>query len=225
MSSPTGCSQPCASSSGGTTRSRPEMPDPPTLETVDDANSAARLASERIAAAGRQAVAERGEFHLAISGGQTPWLMLAMLAVAEMPWEATSLYQVDERIASPGSPDRNLTHLILTLPIEKQASLRPMPVTRRSLVEAVAEFEEGLPERLDVVHLGLGVDGHTASLVPDDEVLAVTDRRVALTGGNYQGYRRMTLTYPAINAAREIVWLVTGDEKAEALRRLLAGIE
>jgi 6-phosphogluconolactonase/glucosamine-6-phosphate isomerase/deaminase len=140
-----------------------------------------------------------------------------------MPWEQTELFQVDERLASPGSEDRNLTHMVLGLSMDHQAALRPMPVTQRDLEGAARDYESSLPERLDCVHLGLGPDGHTASLVPGDPVLAVTDRRVALTETAYQDHRRMTLTYPALAEARRIVWLVTGPDKRDALARLLTG--
>jgi len=150
--------------------------------------------------------------------------MLATLGTMdEMPWAETELFQVDERIAAPGSEERNLTHLVLGLSLGHQASLRPMSVTQRDLEAAAREYESSLPERLDLVHLGLGPDGHTASLVPGDQVLEITDRRVALTETAYQGHRRMTLTYPALAEARGIVWLVTGAEKRETLPRLLAG--
>jgi 6-phosphogluconolactonase len=193
------------------------------LEVVADEKAAARRAAELIAAAGEEAAAERGPFGLALSGGRTPWAMLAILGELEqMPWEATELFQVDERIASPGSEDRNLTHMVLGLSMDHQSALRPMPVTQRDLEGAAHDYETGLPERLDLVHLGLGPDGHTASLVPGDPVLDVTDRRVALTGGEYQGHPRMTLTYPAIDAARKILWLVTGESKRDPLAKLLA---
>jgi 6-phosphogluconolactonase len=195
----------------------------PRLELPGDEKAAARRAAELIAAAGAEAAA-RGPFSLAMSGGRSPWSMLAILGeLASMPWGATELFQVDERVAAPGSEDRNLTHMVLGLSIGHQSALRPMPVTQRDLDEAAREYESSLPERLDLVHLGLGPDGHTASLVPGDPVLEVTDRRVAVTGSAYQGHRRMTLTYPAIDAARRIVWLVTGAEKREALAKLLAG--
>jgi 6-phosphogluconolactonase/glucosamine-6-phosphate isomerase/deaminase len=150
--------------------------------------------------------------------------MLAVLGeLEEMPWGKTELFQVDERVASPGSEDRNLTHMVLGLSMAHQAALRPMPVTQRDLDGAAREYEATLPERFDLVHLGLGPDGHTASLVPGDGVLEVRDRRVAMTEGYYQGHRRMTLTYPAIDAARRVLWLVTGAEKREPLAKLLAG--
>jgi 6-phosphogluconolactonase len=194
------------------------------LEVVADERAAAQAAAEAIASAGREAVGERGRFSLAMSGGRTPWAMLALLGrLEEMPWERTDLFQVDERIAAPGSEDRNLTHLVLGLSMDHQPSLRPMPVTTRDLEAAALEYEASLPERLDVIHLGLGPDGHTASLVPGDPVTKVTDRRVALTERPYQGHRRMTLTYPALAAARRMIWLVTGEEKRGALAKLLAG--
>jgi 6-phosphogluconolactonase len=194
------------------------------LEVVADERAAARRAAELIAAAGATAATEHGTFSLAISGGRTPWAMLAILGDMEtMPWGRTELFQVDERIAAPGSQERNLTHMVLGLSIDHQASLRPMPVTQRNLDGAAREYESSLPERLDCVHLGLGPDGHTASLVPGDPVLEVDDRYVALTEDAYEGHRRMTLTYPALDTARRIVWLVTGPEKREPLTKLLAG--
>jgi 6-phosphogluconolactonase len=194
------------------------------LEVVATEEEAARRGAELIASAGSDAVEARGSCSLAVSGGRTPWAMLAILDDCEgMPWACASLFQVDERIAPPGSEDRNLTHLILALSIEHQPPLRPMPVTRRDLDAAAREYEESLPPRLDLIHLGLGADGHTASLVPGDPVLEVTDRQVAVTETAYQGHRRITLTYPAISASRHVLWLVTGSEKREALSRLLEG--
>jgi 6-phosphogluconolactonase len=193
------------------------------LEVLGDQQSAAQRGAELIATAGAAAVARGGSFSLAMSGGRSPWAMLALLGRDEaMPWGQTELFQIDERIAAPGSEDRNLTHLVLALSIEHQAALRPMPVTQRDLGAAARAYERDLPERLDLVHLGLGPDGHTASLVPADPVLMVNDRRVALTETSYQGHTRMTLTYPALSAAREILWLVTGAEKRQPLAKLLA---
>ena len=196
------------------------------LEVAGDEKAASRRAAELIAAAGDEAAGERGSFSFAMSGGRSPWAMLASLGELEaMPWDRTELFQVDERIAAPGDPARNLTHMVLGLSMAHQPALRPMPVTQRDLEAAAREYEASLPDQLDLVHLGLGPDGHTASLVPGDRVLDVTDRRVALTETAYQGHRRMTLTYPALDAARQIVWLVTGPDKKEPLAKLLEGDE
>jgi 6-phosphogluconolactonase len=193
------------------------------LEVTENERGAARRAAELIAAAGQRAVADHGSFSFAMSGGRSPWAMLAILGdLDEMPWAETELFHVDERIASPGSEDRNLTHMVLGLSMDHQSALRPMPVTNHDLDAAAHEYDTSLPERLDLVHLGLGPDGHTASLVPGDPVLDVDDRRVAVTTNEYQGHRRMTLTYPALAEAREIIWLVTGEEKRDPLKKLLA---
>jgi len=196
------------------------------LETAGDEKAASRRAAELIAAAGAEAAAERDRFALAMSGGRSPWAMLAILGeLDQMPWERTELFQVDERVAAPGDEARNLTHMVLGLSMDHQATLRPMPVTQRDLDAAARDYEAALPDRFDLVHLGLGPDGHTASLVPGDPVLDVTDRRVAMTATAYQNHRRMTLTYPTLNDARRIVWLVTGPDKREPLQKLLAGDE
>jgi 6-phosphogluconolactonase len=196
------------------------------LEVAGDEKAASRRAAELIAAAGAEAAAERGGFAFAMSGGRSPWAMLAILGESEqMPWDKTELFQVDERLAAPGDEARNLTHMVLGLSMDHQATLRPMPVTQRDLDGAARDYEASLPDRFDLVHLGLGPDGHTASLVLGDPVLDVTDRRVAMTETAYQDHRRMTLTYPALNDARRIVWLVTGADKVEPLQKLLAGDE
>jgi 6-phosphogluconolactonase len=196
------------------------------LEVAGDEKAASRRAAELIAAAGAEAAAERGRFAFAMSGGRSPWAMLAILGeLEEMPWEKTELFQVDERVAAPGDEARNLTHMVLGLSMDHQATLRPMPVTQRDLDGAAREYEASLPGRLDLVHLGLGPDGHTASLVPGDPVLEVGDRRVAMTETSYQDHRRMTLTYPALDDTRRILWLVTGPDKRDPLQKLLAGDE
>ncbi|MGZ5337437.1 MAG: 6-phosphogluconolactonase, partial [Solirubrobacterales bacterium] len=193
------------------------------LEVLADADAVAARGAELIRAAGRFAYNERGTFAMAASGGRDPWAMYGQLEDGDLPWKATEIFQADERVAPAGSDERNLTHLIAALSIGAQGSLRPMPVTDDDLEGAADRYAAALPEALDLVHLGLGPDGHTASLVPGDPVLEVTDRRVALTAGEYQGTRRMTLTYPALAAARRILWIVTGAEKREPLAKLLAG--
>ena len=201
------------------------------LEVFADADSTARVAAKTIASEACKAVAVRGHFVMAVSGGHTPWIMLRALASESMPWDAVHVIQVDERVAPEGHRDRNLTHLRESL--LEHSPLRPdqiygMPVEAPDL-EAAAELYSvtlrniaGSPPLIDLVHLGLGPDGHTASLVPGDPVLNVVDADVATTG-IYQGRRRMTLTYPALNRARRILWLVTGPEKVDMLRRLMSG--
>jgi 6-phosphogluconolactonase len=192
------------------------------LVVLEDADAVARRGAELIAEAARDSVAARGSFAFAASGGTTPWVMYGQLEEQEVPWGQSAVFQADERIAPPGSPDRNLTHLIAALSIGAQGSLRPMPVNDDEPEIAAARYAEQLPEALDLIHLGLGPDGHTASLVPGDAVLTVNDRRVAVTSGEYQGTHRMTLTYPELGRARRLLWIVTGASKREPLAELLA---
>jgi 6-phosphogluconolactonase len=191
------------------------------IEALADAGSVAERAAAFVAERADAAVADRGRFAFAVSGGHTPWAMFAHLT-DNVAWEHVTIYQVDERIAPDGDPDRNLTHLTASLPPGLGVDIRPMPVDGQDLERAAAAYARSLPKRFDLVHLGLGPDGHTASLVPGDPVLDVDDRDVALTGA-YQGRRRMTLTYPALNKAHQVVWLITGADKVDALRRLRAG--
>jgi 6-phosphogluconolactonase len=203
------------------------------LEVLDDADAVAQAAASAIAADARAAVAARGRYALAVSGGHTPWIMLRALGNEDVPWQKVRVYQVDERVAPAGDPDRNLTHLRESLlqhaPLREE-QLHAMPVESADLKSAAAQYAVvlqqtiGSPPVLDLVHLGLGPDGHTASLVPGDPVLKITDADVGVTGV-YQGHQRMTLTYPAINRARRVLWVVTGGEKVEMLRRLLDGDE
>lgn len=201
------------------------------LDVFDDADSVARKAAEAIAADARAAIATRGRFALAVSGGHTPWIMLRALANEDVSWAGVHVYQVDERVAPEGHPDRNLTHLRESLlqhaPIPPE-NIHAMPVESPDLDTSAQQYAlalqeiVGSPPVLDLVHLGLGPDGHTASLVPGDPVLHIADRDVGITGV-YQNRRRMTLTYPALNRARRILWVVTGSEKVEMLHRLLDG--
>ena len=198
------------------------------VEILIDADAVARKAAEIIATEARAAVNARGRFILAVSGGHTPWQMLRALATKDVPWNDVNVVQVDERVAPAGDPDRNLTHLYESLlehaPVRRE-QIYAMPVEAADLETAAERYAEtlkkiaGSPPVLDLVHLGLGPDGHTASLVPGDPVLNVTDSDVALTGV-YQGRCRMTLTYQILNRARRVLWLVTGDDKVDALARL-----
>jgi 6-phosphogluconolactonase len=192
------------------------------LEVLEDAAAVHRRGAELIGKAARAAVAERERFAMGASGGRDPWPMYSQLEDQELDWTSTEIFQVDERIAPAGSDERNLTHLVESLSIGAQGSIRPMPVTDDDLEDAADRYAATLPEALDIAHLGLGPDGHTASLVPGDPVLAVTDRRVAVTGGEYQGVRRMTLTYPELAQVRNLLWIITGEEKREPLAKLLA---
>ncbi len=194
---------------------------PPELEILPDPDAVAERGAELVAEHARAAIADHGEFTLAVSGGTTPWAMLGRLA-GRVPWERVTIYQVDERVAPDGDPERNLTHLRASLLPGAAADIRAMPVGAHDLESAAADYAAALPEQLDLVHLGLGADGHTASLVAGDPALDVLDRDVAVTG-EYQGRRRMTLTYPALNRAHRILWLVTGADKRDALQRLLDG--
>jgi 6-phosphogluconolactonase len=198
------------------------------IEVHADEDAVARKAAAIIAADGRAAVTSRGRFIVAVSGGRTPWLMLGALAEEQLPWKHVHVAQVDERAAPAADPDRNLAHLRESL--LDRVPLRPdhihaMPVEAADLDRAAEQYARtlrdvaGSPPVLDLVHLGLGPDGHTASLVPGDPVLDVTEADVAATGP-YQGRRRMTLTFPIINRSRLVLWLVTGREKAETLVRL-----
>ncbi len=177
----------------------------------------------------RETLTQKKTFSMAISGGRTPWEMLKILSKVSLPWQRVNLFQVDERIAPDGHADRNLTQLFQALegsPLVTRLRIFPMPVTAEDLdlasqeyANLIHEITEG--EGLDLIHLGMGSDGHTASLVPGDGVLEVKDREVACTDNLYQGRIRMTLTYPLLNSAKQILWIVTGAEKQEMVQRLL----
>ncbi len=201
------------------------------LEVFDNDEAVAKAAAATIAADARAAVAARGRFIMAVSGGKTPWVMLRALAGEQVPWKDVHVFQVDERIAPVGDPDRNLTHLRASLlehaPLPPQ-QIYAMPVESPDLESAAKQYAHtleqvaGSPPVLDLAHLGMGPDGHTASLVPGDPVCNITDADVGLTGV-YMGRRRMTLTYPVLNRSRRILWLTTGSEKVAMLPRLLEG--
>src|SRR5438477_1382017 len=201
------------------------------IQVQSDADAAATAGARFIADRAREAVAARGRFVMAVSGGRVPWQMFRILASETMPWKDVHVTQVDERVAPAGDQDRNLTHLresLLSQVPLPSGQFHGMPMEENDLEAAAASYASllqqiaGSPPVLDLVHLGLGPDGHTASLVPGDPVLDVVDTDVSLTGV-YQGRRRMTLTYPILNRARQVLWLVTGHDKAEMVGRLLAG--
>jgi 6-phosphogluconolactonase len=201
------------------------------IEVLGSDAAVAERAASIIAGAASEAIVDRGRFAFAVSGGRTPWAMLRLLAGKQVPWASVHVFQVDERVAPAGDPDRNLTHLHASLlsraPLRRE-QLHVMPVEASDLAAAAESYSVelrelcGTPPVLDLVHLGLGPDGHTASLIPGDPILEVADRFVGVTG-LYQGRRRMTLTYRALDGARRLLWVVTGEDKAEALAKLLSG--
>jgi len=200
-------------------------------EVLTDPEAVARRAASVIAEAARLAARERGRFLLAVSGGTTPWRMLELFAKEDVPWPLVHLFQVDERVARAGDPARNSTSLreaLLDKVLLPEGQIHLMPVEDVDLSAAAASYAKtlrriaGTPPTLDLVHLGLGADGHTASLVPGDPALDARDCEVAVTGP-YQGYRRMTLGYPMMERARLVLWIVIGADKAAALQRLRRG--
>lgn len=201
------------------------------INVFDTADKVAREAARLIAELIRENIAKKGFFTFAVSGGRTPWEMIKVLAKEQLPWEKVYLFQVDERIAPDGHPDRNLTQLFSAIQGSKlvtRLNIFPMPVTAENLDMACEEYAQHLEQitktgRLDLIHLGMGSDGHTASLIPGDAVCDVLDRDVAMTAAPYQGRARMTLTYPAINRAEKILWIATGAEKSSMLQRLQEG--
>jgi 6-phosphogluconolactonase len=190
------------------------------LRTLASPEALAVAACAYVVELAERAIADRGIFQVAVSGGHTPQGAFAALAASNLDWEQVRVYQVDERVTPPG-PRRNLTGLRSSLG-DAPAKIVAMPVDDEDLEASALAYGAALPERFDLVHLGLGVDGHTASLVPEDPVLEVTDRPVAVTGP-YQGERRMTLTYPGLARADRLLWLVSGAEKRDALVLLLEG--
>jgi 6-phosphogluconolactonase len=191
-----------------------------TVEVLEDAEAVFRRAAKFVADRVRSCIDERGAFSLALSGGRVQPL-LELLDAEDVPWKDVTVFQVDERVAPSGHEERNLTQIEAAL---THARVVPMPVEDDDLATAALRYAALLPDRLDLVHLGLGPDGHTASLVPNCGALTVRDRDVAISR-EYSGRRRMTLTYPAIDRAREALWVVTGEDKAEALAQLLSGDE
>jgi 6-phosphogluconolactonase/glucosamine-6-phosphate isomerase/deaminase len=176
----------------------------------DPARAAARWVSRRVG----DAVRRRGSATLAVSGGSTA---PAMIAALDLPWERVEVWQVDERVAPDGHAARNADQLGgLECPVHL------MPVTAPDLRAAARRYAARLPDRFDVVHLGVGDDGHTASWPPGEPGVAVSERPVELTG-EFNGWPRMTLTAGVVNAARARLVLAAGESKRAPLNRWLAG--
>jgi 6-phosphogluconolactonase len=201
------------------------------IELIAEQEALAQRGAELIAESAREANAKQGRFLFAVSGGTAPWVMFRALSNQKVEWDKVHLFQVDERAAPDDDDDRNYKHLretLVNLVSFPAGNVHPMPVTEPDLEAAAAKYARSLQQAagpgaiLDLVHLGLGPDGHTASLVPGDPVLEVNDRDVAITGV-YQKRRRMTLTYPVLNRAAKILWLVTGANKVEPLAKMMAG--
>ena len=200
-----------------------------TLEIFDNSDEVAEKAAQYIEEKIRTSILTKGSFTMAISGGKTPWQMLKILSKAKLRWEKVFLFQVDERVAPDGNEERNLTQLFKSIEgsgIMTRINVFPMHVISENLEEETKAYAEAIEKvaengELDLIHLGMGADGHTASLIPGDSVCEVAGAAIAMTTQPYQGRMRMTMTYPLINRAKEVLWLVTGEEKAEMLQRLL----
>lgn len=203
------------------------------VEILADAETLARRAVDVLVSCAAVAIDERGLFVWAVSGGTTPRRMLELLSERrDLDWSRTHLFQVDERLAPDGDPDRNATMLDEALLTEnfrrlnKPAGLWLMPVTADDPIAAAADYAASLdsiagsPVVFDLIQLGMGSDGHTASLIPNDPILDVDEVDVALTN-EYQGRRRMSLTWPVLDRAKELLWVVGGASKLEAVQQFL----
>jgi len=197
-------------------------------QVLSDVVPVARQAAAFIAEEARKGVSSRGRFVVAVSGGHTSWLMLHALAREKLPWECVHIVQTDELMTGENDPDRSLPHLRRSLvgncrlPADQ---IYPMPVETQDAETAISQYTQtlvklaGTPPVLDLIQLILGSDGHAAALLPEDPVLDVADAEVAMTVPSAEG-RRMTLTFPVLNRARRVLWIVTGTEKADMFARL-----
>ncbi len=197
----------------------------------------AERAAEVMAAAIAQAIARSGRCLMALSGGSTPLPVFSELANHDLGWERVTIFQVDERIAEAGSPLRNLTaqeealgHLganWMPMPVdallgvtEPHAQARTCAILDGFATELVGLADD--PPILDLVHLGLGDDGHTASLFPGDPLVDELGSYVGVTAVHNEA-RRVSLTRPVLDRARMVIWLVRGSAKVGPLGRLLHG--
>jgi 6-phosphogluconolactonase len=181
-------------------------------------------AARDIAAMLRAAADNRGTANVAFSGGSNAQPMLEALAAEDVPWARAHVYQVDERVAPDAHPDRNaviLQSALLDKVAIPESNVHLMPVAEPDLEGAAPAYGASLP-RFDVLHMGIGEDGHTASWPPGDPVIDVRHQRVAIVGP-FNGRLRMTITPAVVDTAHDIVFLVTGASKRPALERMLAG--
>lgn len=199
-----------------------------TLKVLDTPENVASAAAVYIGELAQHCISERGRFSIALSGGTTPWQMLRSLSGQAHDWDRWHVFQVDERVAPADDESRNLLQIRKNFTDKTGTGIRlhAMAVEAPNLDAAADRYSSelqahcGHPPVLDLVQLGMGADGHTASLVPGDPVLDVEHADVAISA-TYQGCRRMTLTYPVINRARHVAWLITGGGKTPALRQML----
>jgi 6-phosphogluconolactonase len=202
----------------------------PSVVVVADVRALARRAAERIVESARRAVAARGTAAVALAGGETPrpvYEALAGSALADaMPWGAVDWYFGDERAVPADDPESNhrmAREALFGSRPEALARLHRMPADAKDAEAAAAEYGRLLPDPLDLVLLGMGEDGHTASLFPGSPALDERDARVVPVTGRKAPFRRMTITPPVIESAREVLVLVAGAPKAEMLARALEG--
>lgn len=200
------------------------------LKVLPDIERVAQQAVKIITRVAQERIQQSGQFSFAVSGGSTPWIMLRQLAISNLDWGKVALFQTDERIVPAGDPQRNLVQIkqqLLDHSALKQDQIFAMPVEQTDLESAARDYSQELHKRcgnppiLDLIHLGLGEDGHTASLLPGDS--ALTSHETIAISNEYQGLRRMTMTYSVINAARHRLWIVTGAKKRAMLERLYHG--
>ncbi|MDX2379416.1 MAG: 6-phosphogluconolactonase [Acidimicrobiia bacterium] len=179
--------------------------------SADPAGDAARELARAIG----NAVAARGVALIAVSGGSTAPALFGGLSATGLDFERVEVWQVDERVVPDGDPDRNLGQLLMY-----QWTIHAMPVTAANLDVAAADYATTLPERFDIVHLGVGSDGHTASWPPgrdlpnNSDVIAVAD---------FRGHDRLTLTPAVVARARHRLVLVNGADKAAVVAAWMAG--
>ena len=196
------------------------------LDPADYAADAARFLAGLVV----DAVSKRGRCEFALAGGATPMPVYRAMAAAgftpKIPWEKVGIYFGDERCVPPDDKDSNYgaARLVLlahtAIPTE---NVHPMDAARADREAAALDYEKVLPERLDVLLLGMGPDGHTASLFPGSPALAEATRRVVPVVAPKPPAERLTITPPVIAAAMNVVVLVTGGEKAPMVARVLEG--